>query len=119
MQGSCTPPQDQIWSLYQPRSHIPQAITNWSRFRSKSAAPLLVCGADLNQGNQLVNCFSFSCDPAGEIHGVPVATCHCPLGESVAGKSVAPNTAFGTQAGQGNTDICFDHPVAGTLPTPP
>jgi hypothetical protein len=119
MQGSCTPPQDQIWSLYQPRSHIPQAITNWSRFRSKSAAPLLVCGADLNQGNQLVNCFSFACDPAGEIHGVPVATCHCPLGESIEGKAVAPNTAFGTQAGQGNTDICFNHPVAGTLPTPP
>jgi hypothetical protein len=31
MQGSCTPPHGQIWSTYQPRSNIPQAITNWSR----------------------------------------------------------------------------------------
>jgi hypothetical protein len=52
MDGSCTPPHDQIWSLYQPRSQIPQAITKWSRLPSKSSAPPLVCGADLNQGNQ-------------------------------------------------------------------
>ena len=45
MDGSCTPPHDQIWSLYQPRSQIPQAITNWSRLPSKSSAPPLVCGA--------------------------------------------------------------------------
>jgi hypothetical protein len=101
MEGSCTPPQGQIWSLYQPRLQIPQAITNWSRLPSKSFAPPLAC------------------DPGGEIHGVPVATCHCPLGESIEGKAVAPNTTFVTQAGQGNTEICFDHPVAGTLPAPP
>jgi hypothetical protein len=119
MHGSCTPPHDQIWSFYQPRSNIPQAITNWSRLPSKSHAPPLVCGADLNQGNQQVNCFSFACDRAGEINGVPVATCHCALGESPAGQAVEPNTAFGTQADQGNTQICFDHPVGGALPTPP
>ena len=68
---------------------------------------------------QLVNCFSFACDPAGEINGVPVATCHCPLGESLEGKAVEQSAAFGTQAGQGNTQICFDHPVGGPLPTPP
>ena len=112
MGGSCTPPHGQIWSLYQPRLQIPQAITNWSRLR-KSFAPPLVCKADLNQGNQLVNCFSFACDPAGEIKGVPVATCRCPVGESLEGKAVEPNTAFGTQAGQGSTEICFDHPVGG------
>jgi hypothetical protein len=39
MQGSCTPPPGQIWSLYQPREHIPQAITNWNRAPSKSSAP--------------------------------------------------------------------------------
>ena len=119
MHGSCTPPQDQIWSLYQPRLFIPQAITNWSRLPSKSFAPPLVCGADLNQGDQQINCFSFACDPSGEINGVPVATCHCALGESPEGKAVLPNTAFATEAGQGNTQICFDHPVGGALPTPP
>jgi hypothetical protein len=124
MHGSCTPPNGQIWSLFQPRSQIPQAITNWSRLPRKSSAPPLVCGADLNQGNQVVNCFSFACDPggeksAGEIRGVPVATCHCPVGESLDGKAVEPATAFGTQAGQGDTQICFDHPVGGPLPSPP
>ena len=117
MQGSCTPPPGQIWSLYQPRRYIPQAITGWSRARSKSSAPPLVCKADLNLGNQLVNCFSFACNHAGKIRGVPVATCHCPLGESLDGTPVPPATAFGTQAGQGNTAICADHPVGGPLPS--
>jgi hypothetical protein len=119
MHGSCTPPHDQIWSLYQPRLQIPQAITNWSRLPHKSFAPPLVCGADLNQGNQVVNCFSFACDLGGEIRGVPVATCHCPLGESLDGTAIESNTAFATQAGQGNTRICFDHPVGGPLHPPP
>ena len=119
MKGSCTPPQGQIWSLYQPRAHIPQAINNWSRFPRQSAAPPQICGADLKQGDQQVNCFSFACDPAERINGVAVATCHCPLGESPEGKAVTPQTAFVTQAGQGDTNICFDHPVAGALPAPP
>ena len=119
MHGSCTPPHDQIWSLYQPRLQIPQAITKWSRLPHKSFAPPLVCPADLNQGNQVVNCFSFACDLGGEIRGVPVATCHCPLGESLDGTAIKSKTAFATQAGQGNTKICFDHPVGGPLPPPP
>ena len=118
MHGSCKPPHGQIWSTYQPRLQIPQAITNWSRLPSKSFAPPQICGANLNQGDQLVNCFSFACEPAGEIRGVPVATCHCPLGESLEGKAVEPHTAFATQAGQGNAEICSDHPVSGPLPTP-
>ena len=117
MLGSCTPPPGQIWSLYQPREHIPQAITNWARALSKSSAPPLVCKADLNLGDKLVNCFSFACNPAGSIRGVPVATCHCPLGESLEGKSVQPATPFGTQAGQGNTAICAEYPVGGPLPS--
>jgi hypothetical protein len=117
MQGSCTPPPGQIWSLYQPRGHIPQAITNWSRAPSKSSAPPLICKADLNLGEKLVNCFSFACDPAGNIRGVPVATCHCPLGESLEGKSVEPATSFGTQAGQGDTAVCAESPVGGPLPS--
>ena len=38
-QGSCTPPPGQIWSLYQPREHIPQAITKWARAPSKAPRP--------------------------------------------------------------------------------
>lgn len=55
----------------------------------------------------------------GEIRGVRVATCHCPIGELFDGKAVEPSTAFGTQAGQGDTQICFDHPVGGLLPSAP
>jgi hypothetical protein len=40
MHGSCTPPHGQIWSTYQPRLQIPQAITHWSRLPSKSSANL-------------------------------------------------------------------------------
>ncbi|MGE3782541.1 MAG: hypothetical protein AB7H71_07355 [Alphaproteobacteria bacterium] len=118
MQGSCTPPPGQIWSLYQPREHIPQAITNWDRAPSKTSAPPLVCRKDLNLGNKLVNCFSFACNPAGNIKGVPVATCHCPLGESLEGTGVDAATAFATQAGQRNTAICAQYPVGGPLPSP-
>ena len=113
MKGSCAAPAGQIWSLYQPRRYIPQAIADWKRV----SAPPLVCNASLNLGNQLVNCFSFACTPAGKINGVPVATCHCPLGESLDGTPVKPATAFGTQAGQGNTSVCADHPVGGPLPS--
>jgi hypothetical protein len=118
MQGSCTPQKGQIWSLYQPREHIPQAITNWDRAPSKTSAPPLVCRKDLNLGNKLVNCFSFACNPAGSIKGVPVATCHCPLGESLEGAGIEAATAFGTQAGQGNPTICAEYPVGAPLPSP-
>lgn len=33
------------------------------------------------------------------------------------GKSVPANTAFATQAGQGNENICSEHPVSGPLPS--
>jgi hypothetical protein len=118
MQGSCQPPsENQVWSLYSPRLQIPQALNGWMRGASATSAPPLICPARLNLGDQLVNCFSFACDLAEGINGVPVATCHCPLGESTAGTSVPPNTAFATQAGQGNAAICAEHPVAGALPS--
>ena len=116
MKGSCEPPPGQIWSTYSPRRHIPQAITGWSRQPAQTLAPPQICPASLNLGDQMVNCFSFACDPAGEVNGVQVATCHCALGESLDGTPVLPNTAFGTQAGQGDQAICAEHPVAGPLP---
>ena len=117
MQGSCQPPSDeQVWSLYAPRSNIPQALTDWRRGPSATNAPLLVCPASFNLGTQFANCFSFACDLAGRINGQPVATCHCALGESIEGTSVPPNSAFATQAGQGDSEICDEHPVAGSLP---
>jgi hypothetical protein len=109
MQGSCTPPSGKIWSLFQPRSYIPQAITDWQL----SPAPPQICPASLGQGHQQVNCFSFACDTAGEINGVRVATCHCALGESSNGTPVSIDTPFLTQAGQGNQAFCYQNPVSG------
>lgn len=116
MQGSCEPPsEDQVWSIYSIRSHIPQAINDWVRFGPLAAAPPLLCPANLGLGDQSVNCFSFACDLAGKINGVPVASCHCALGESEEGTAVPKNTSFLTQAGQGDIEFCAKHPVSGTL----
>ena len=48
------------------------------------------------------------------VPGAPVATSYCPLGESIEGTAGSPDTAFGTQAGQCNEDICQQHPVSGS-----
>ena len=95
MQGSCEPPgPDTIWPTYQPRPNIPQALTNWIPTLPEAKAPPLFCPKSLNLGNQLVNCFSFLCDSQTYINNVPVVTCHCPIGESLAGTPVSPATAF-------------------------
>jgi hypothetical protein len=118
MQGSCVPRPGQIWSTYQPRPNIPQEITNWVPTLPEAAAPPLFCSKSRNLGNQLVNCFSFACDSQTYINNVPVVTCHCPIGESLAGTSVPAHTSFLTQAGQGDPAFCADHPVSGPISLP-
>src|SRR5262249_38501317 len=117
MQGSCDPPpNDGVWSLYSPQGHIPQALNNWNPGKRKSEAPYFVCPADLGLADQLANCFSFACVRAGKIHGVEVATCLCPIAESVTGMGVPLGTQFTTQAGQGNQNICTQLPVGAPFP---
>ena len=119
MQGSCEPPgPDTIWSTFQVRPNIPQALTNWVPTPPEAAAPPLLCPKSLNLGSQSVNCFSFLCDTQTYINNVPVVTCHCPIGESLAGTPVAPATAFLTQAGQGDQAYCAKYPVSGPLSIP-
>jgi hypothetical protein len=120
MQGSCEPPpgSGQIWSTYQPRPNIPQALTNWVPTLPEAAAPPLFCPKNPPLGNRLVNCFSFLCDSQRYINNVPVVTCHCPIGESLAGTPVPPRTAFSTQAGQGDQEFCAMHPVSGPISLP-
>jgi hypothetical protein len=121
--GNCTAPtivngmpvgDDGIWSLYRPRGHIPQEINDWSRRRKLSAAPFNTCPASTT--DTFANCFSFACVRAGEINGVKVATCFCPIAESLTGGKVPLGTPFGTQAGQGSEDICSQLPVGATIP---
>src|SRR5690348_16867038 len=81
MQGSCEPPgPGQIWSTFQIRRAIPQAITNWVPTLPEAATQVQLCPASLNLGNQYAQCFSMSCDTETYINNVPVVTCHCALG---------------------------------------
>jgi hypothetical protein len=108
MLGHCDPPKevrgeptdDGIWSLYLPTGNIPQAINNWNTGAKKSQAPIQTC-----ESGSFANCFSFACVRAGKIKGnVEVATCFCPLNESLQGQAATP--PFTTPAGQCNQDIC-------------
>jgi hypothetical protein len=104
---------DGIWSLYSPMAKIPQEINNWNQGKKKSAAPFNFCPASMT--NTFANCFSFACERAGKINGVEVATCFCPIAELLTGERVDLGTPFGTQAGQGNDDICSQLPVGATF----
>jgi len=118
MQGSCDPPtlvngkptDDGIWSWYLPTGNIPQEINNWNTGKEKSEAPIQVCSS-----GDFANCFSFACVRAGKVKGnVEVATCFCPINESVQGTSAGP--PFTTPAGQCNQDICSQYPVGAPFP---
>jgi hypothetical protein len=119
MQVSCNPPgPGQIWSEFSPQPEIPQAINDWVQSGQGPQRRGKFCPANFNQGSQLANCFSFACDSETYINGVPVATCHCPLGESFAGTQVSAHTRFSTQAGQGDQQFCFQRPVS-SMPLQP
>jgi hypothetical protein len=109
MQGSCQAPSPStVWSGFWPHATTPQQLADWQDVD----APGLICGSELNLANQSVNCYSFLCQRAGTVNGVPVANCNCPLGENFDGTPIAPGTAFFTQAGQCNVSYCSKHPVS-------
>jgi hypothetical protein len=114
MKGDCRPPSDNgVWSLYSIEMDIPQEIFEWMT----EPTAFLECPANLNQGREQVNCFSFACDNIRMINGATVTTCHCAKGENPFAQHVPPATAFVTEAGQGDQSFCFKHPVAGSLKT--
>jgi hypothetical protein len=122
--GRCTAPtivngidvgDDGIWSLYSPQAQIPQEINNWNQGKQKSAVAPNLCPASMS--NTFANCFSFACVRSGKIHGnVEVATCFCPIAESLIGGEVPLGTQFTTEAGQGSEDICTQLPVGAPFP---
>jgi hypothetical protein len=113
MQGSCAPPGPrQIWSLYWPKSNMPQEINGWSHKPSETEAPFQLCSSTENVGDTFTNCFSFACTlNARRNNGVKTATCLCPLGEDPNGVAVPAATAVVTPAGQCDSSVCADHPV--------
>jgi hypothetical protein len=119
MTGSCAPPaKGQVWSLYEPKSNLPQQVNNWSRKPAQSAVSFQLCSSSLAVGDSFANCFSFACTinkNSNSTNGVKTATCFCPLGENPDGSAVPADTAVMTPAGQCNTDVCAEHPVGVAL----
>lgn len=113
MHGSCAAPgPGQVWSLFWPMSHIPQAINNWKKTPAATEVEMQLCSANENVGATFANCFSFACTlNAKPSNGVKTATCLCPLGEGLDGGPVAADTPVLTPAGQCNSDICTQSPV--------
>jgi hypothetical protein len=116
MRGSCEPPgPGQLWSEYEIRPDIPQALTDWVPHLPEAAAPPQVCPASLNLGNQYAQCFSFSCDQETYINNVPVVTCHCAIGATLTGTPAKSNSSFLIVAGQGDQAFCAEHPVSNVI----
>jgi hypothetical protein len=113
MRGSCAPPgPGQIWSLYDPKSNMPQQINDWSHKPADTTAPFQLCSSDDSVGDTFTNCFSFACTLDRRRHnGVKTATCTCPLGENPDGSAVPAATAVITPAGQCDPSVCGEHPV--------
>jgi hypothetical protein len=119
MRGSCDPPgPGQIWSTYQVTNSIPQAITSWVPTLPESKAVPLFCPRRRNLGNQYAQCFSFACDSETYINNVPVVTCHCAIGATLAGTPAKSHSSFVTQAGQGDPAFCAEHPVGNAISLP-
>ena len=103
MKGSCAPTdKDHVWSTFWPRLVYPQDASDFSHDPKDMRVVIQSCSASLQQGARAANCFSWNCKrgPDG------IATCYCPMGQ------VPANTAFLTEAGQGDPKSCFKHPVS-------
>jgi hypothetical protein len=119
MQGSCEPPgPGQIWSEYQLRPNIPQALTNWVPTLPEAAVQVQLCPASLNLGNQYAQCFSMSCDTETYINNVPVVTCHSAIGATLTGTPAASRSPVLIEAGQGDQAFCAEHPVSNVISIP-
>jgi len=103
MQGSCdATDENHVWSTFWPRLEYPQEASNFSHDPKDMRAVIQNCSASLKQGYNASNCFSWNCvkGPNG------IATCFCPMGQ------VPEDTGFLTEAGQGDPEACYQHPVS-------
>ena len=107
MDGDCRAPgKNQVWSLFSPRQHFPQA-PDWKPVKAQFRTFLTGEGTA-----GMSNMFSFACtlEPK-RVNGVRLAKCYGPVHESVAGKPVPDGTTVVTQAPVGAT-----YPVGGPIP---
>lgn len=109
MKGTCDAPgPNKVWSLFAPRLVYPQEASNFSNRPRDQRAKVQKCDASLNQGYNASNCFSFECEKGKD----GIAVCKCPMGQ------VPAATTFLTEAGQGNPEACYQHPVSLPLINP-
>ena len=103
MKGSCAATSDKhVWSLFAPKLYYPQQANNFSSLPWKQKAVVQACASSLNLGDKSSNCFSWNC-----VRGKDgIAICSCPTGQ------VPANTAFLTEAGQGDPTACSQYPVS-------
>jgi len=115
MQGSCASThKGQVWSLFSYRAFLPQKMNDWGTTPREQKTRVQECSAELNLGAQTVNCFSMSCEITSTANGTQIASCSCPVGESVTDTRIEPATSFLIQSGQGDPAYCGKNPVAVT-----
>ena len=103
MKGSCeATDKNHVWSLFAPKKYYPQEASNWSKLPKNMWVTPQKCDASLYQGARASNCFSWNC----KIGPKGIADCRCPMGQE------PPATTFLTEAGQGNPEACYQHPVS-------
>ena len=103
MQGSCAATDSKhVWSLFAPKLIYPQEASNFSKKPKDMKASIQKCDASLNLGAKSSNCFSWNCTIGSD----GIALCSCPTGQ------VPADTAFLTEAGQGNPEACSQYPVS-------
>ena len=111
MEGSCERlSKSQVWSLFAYQHLLPQAMFDWQKAKTK----VQECPANLNLADQSVNCFSMSCDITSYSNRTVIASCSCPIGQSVTNQTIPPATTFLIQSGQGDPEYCGKNPVAVT-----
>ena len=113
MNGSCQPPsKDTIWSYASTAIQMfPQESTN-PPFQMKEYA-MQTCPAG---SGQAVNCWDYLCKRDGKkVNGVEVATCYCPIGESILGHPAKASDDLLTGAGayyNNPSQACAMYPVS-------
>jgi len=105
MKGSCTPPPDGVWSIYQIDSDIPQvdADPTWS----EAPASALVCPGGL----EFAQCWNLACTLGSIVNGQQLAICTCPLERAV--------TPFASESGLAGESICTQIPISAALAIDP
>jgi len=106
MDGDCRAPgKNQVWSLFSPRQHFPQA-PDWKPVKAQFRTFLTGEGTA-----GMSNMFSFACTKSEIVNGVQLANCYGPINEGLKGTPVIAGTEVVTESPVGAS-----YAVSGPLP---